>query len=56
MKNINYILAMILIILWIVCFFTQTQGYAFHLLLVGGLGLILVNVIYDDKNNFTEKI
>ncbi|MDP1801512.1 MAG: lmo0937 family membrane protein [Bacteroidota bacterium] len=56
MKNINYIVALILIIFWVIGFFTHFMGYPIHFLLIGALLLIFVNVLHDDRNNPTEKI
>jgi len=55
-KNINYILSLILIVLWVVGFFTHVIGYPIHFLLVGALTLIFINVLHDDGNNTTENI
>ncbi|MBL7912738.1 MAG: lmo0937 family membrane protein [Bacteroidia bacterium] len=54
MKNVNYILALILIILWVVGFFTHFIGHPIHLLLIGALTLIFINVLRDDNNNTTQ--
>ena len=50
MKNIIYIIAVILIIFWVVGFFTHLAGFSIHALLFGALALILINVIQDDHN------
>lgn len=56
MKNLNYILSVILIALWVIGFFTHFGGYSIHFLLVGAFTLILINVINDDKNNSPDRI
>ncbi|MEO6302662.1 MAG: lmo0937 family membrane protein [Bacteroidia bacterium] len=56
MKNFNYILSVILIILWVTGFFTHVAGSSVHFLLIGSLILILINVISEDNNGTTEKI
>jgi len=55
MKNVNYILAVILIVLWVIGFFTHFGGHSIHLLLVGAFTLILINVINDDSTNSPEQ-
>ncbi len=55
MKYLNYILSVILTVLWVIGFFTHVAGYAVHLLLLAALTLILVNVILYDKKDITRK-
>jgi hypothetical protein len=55
MKHLNYILAVILTVLWVIGFFTHVAGYAIHLLLLGALTLILLNVILYEKKTVTRK-
>ncbi len=54
MKNFNYILAVIFIILWVVGFFTHLAGSYVHLLLVAAFILILLNIFNEDNSNRTE--
>ncbi len=55
MKNLNYIIALILTVLWVVGFFTHVAGLSIHFLLAGAFTLILINVIDDDINKSSEK-
>lgn len=55
MKNLNYIIALILIILWVVVFFTHIGGLSVHFLLIGAFTLILINVISDDTDNSPQQ-
>ncbi len=55
MKNLNYIIALILIIAWVVGFFTHIAGLSIHFLLIGAFTLILINVINDDIDNSPQK-
>ena len=51
LKNINYIVAIILTILWSIGFFAHLAGDSVHFLFVGALVLILFNVISEDHQN-----
>ncbi|MBA3683381.1 MAG: lmo0937 family membrane protein [Bacteroidetes bacterium] len=55
MKNLNYIIALILIILWVMGFFTHIAGFSIHFLLIGAFTLILINVINDDIDNSPQQ-
>jgi hypothetical protein len=55
MKKINYPLAIILIVFWVIGFFKHLGGASIHLLLIGSLALIFINVISSDKSNSAEK-
>ncbi|MES2762642.1 MAG: DUF5670 family protein [Bacteroidota bacterium] len=55
MKHLNYILAVLLTVLWVIGFFTHVAGYAIHFLLIGALALILANVVLYDKKNTRRK-
>lgn len=55
MKNLNYIIALTLIILWVIGFFTHIAGLSIHFLLIGAFTLILINVINDDVDNSQQK-
>lgn len=49
MNNILYMIAVILIILWLFGFFMYSAGYLIHILLVIAVIAILVRVIKGDK-------
>ncbi len=55
MKNLNYIVAIILILLWVVGFFNHFAGYSIHLLFIGALALLFINIIHDDEKQSNKK-
>jgi hypothetical protein len=49
MKKISYIVALIMVVCWVVGYFSHKIGPSVHYLLAGALLLILINVIRDSE-------
>lgn len=54
MIAVNYIVAVVFAILWVIGFFARIAGPAIHILLAAAFALILINILHNNNNSNTK--